>query len=121
MARAFRAGVEKERRIRAPVTQRAWKNLNDLKGLSERSANAEESMGELVKIPALIRIEGEHWVFERCDADVLKEITHKLVVHSTSEKQVIGGTIGIRSALDVAKRMADEKGEVVLIQPILSE
>ena len=32
MARAFRAGVEKERRIRAPVTQRVWKNLNDLKG-----------------------------------------------------------------------------------------
>lgn len=121
MARAFRAGIDEKRRIQAPITQRAWKNLNDLRGLTQRSADAESSMGELVKIPALIRIQGENWVFERCDEEVLKSITHKLVIHSSTEKKVIGGTIGIRSALDVAKRMADENGEVVLIQPLISE
>ena len=83
----------------------------------------ERSVGRLVAMAKSNDggIQGENWVFERCDEEVLKSITHKLVIHSSSEKKVIGGTIGIRSALDVAKRMADENGEVVLIQPLISE
>ena len=37
MSRAFRAGVEKNRRIKAPTRQRRWQPLRDLAGLEALS------------------------------------------------------------------------------------
>ena len=81
MSRAFRAGVEKNRRIKAPTRQRRWQPLRDLAGLEARSKTVEQSMGPLVDVPALVRIEDEKWVFERIDENVLHQLTHRLVLH----------------------------------------
>ena len=67
MSRAFRAGVEKNRRIKAPMRQRRWQPLRDLAGLEARTKTIEQTMGPLVDVPALVRIEDEKWVFERID------------------------------------------------------
>ena len=48
MSRAFRAGVEKNRRIKAPTRQRRWQPLRDLAGLEARSKTVEQSMGRLL-------------------------------------------------------------------------
>ena len=77
MSRAFRAGVEKNRRIKAPMRQRRWQPLRDLAGLEARTKTIEQSMGPLVDVPALVRIEDEKWVFERIDEQVL----HLSLIH----------------------------------------
>ena len=118
MSRAFRAGVEKNRRIKAPTRQRRWQPLRDLAGLEARSRNVEQTMGPLVDVPALVRIEDEKWVFERVDEDVLHQLTHRLVLHEEEGTRTIGATINLASAMHVAKCMAEQEQKIVLIRPM---
>ena len=67
MARAFREGVEQNKRIKTHVRRRNWSPLRDLRGLKTRTERIGEAMGPLVEIPAMVRIENEHWVFERIE------------------------------------------------------
>jgi len=118
MSRAFRAGVEKNRRIKAPTRQRRWQPLRDLAGLEARSKSVEQSMGPLVDVPALVRIEDEKWVFERIDESVLHQLTHRLVLHEEEGTRTIGATINLASAMHVAKCMAEQEQKIVLIRPM---
>ena len=118
MSRAFRAGVEKNRRIKAPTRQRRWQPLRDLAGLEARSRNVEQTMGPLVDVPALVRIEDEKWVFERIDENVLHQLTHRLVLHEEEGTRTIGATINLASAMHVAKCMAEQEQKIVLIRPM---
>ena len=118
MSRAFRAGVEKNRRIKAPTRQRRWQPLRDLAGLEARSKTIEQSMGPLVDVPAIVRIEDEKWVFERIDQDVLHQLTHRLVLHEEEGTRTIGATINLASAMQVAKCMAEQEQKIVLIRPM---
>ena len=56
MARAFREGVEQNRRIKTHVRRRNWSPLRDLRGLKTRTERIGEAMGPLVEIPAMVRI-----------------------------------------------------------------
>ena len=118
MSRAFRAGVEKNRRIKSPTRQRRWQPLRDLAGLEARTKTVEQSMGPLVDVPALVRIEDEKWVFERIDQDVLHQLTHRLVLHEEEGTRTIGATINLASAMHVAKCMAEQEQKIVLIRPM---
>ena len=118
MSRAFRAGVEKNRRIKAPTRQRRWQPLRDLAGLEARSRTVGQTMGPLVDVPALVRIEDEKWVFERIDEDVLHQLTHRLVLHEEEGTRTIGATINLASAMHVAKCMAEQEQKIVLIRPM---
>ena len=113
-----RAGVDKNRRIKAPTRQRRWQPLRDLAGLEARSKTVEQSMGPLVDVPALVRIEDEKWVFERIDEDVLHQLTHRLVLHEEEGTRTIGATINLASAMQVAKCMAEQEQKIVLIRPM---
>ena len=62
MTRAFRDGVENKRKVRAPVRMRTWNPIRDLRGLKARTTVTGNQMGPLVDVPAMIRIENEHWV-----------------------------------------------------------
>ena len=118
MSRAFRAGVEKNRRIKAPTRQRRWQPLRDLAGLEARSRNVEQTIGPFVDVPALVRIEDEKWVFERIDENVLHQLTHRLVLHEEEGTRTIGATINLASAMHVAKCMAEQEQKIVLIRPM---
>ena len=118
MSRAFRAGVDNKRRIKAPTRQRRWQPLRDLAGLEARSKTIEQSMGPLVDVPALVRIEDEKWVFERIDENVLHQLTHRLVLHEEEGTRTIGATINLASAMHVAKCMAEQEQKIVLIRPM---
>lgn len=118
MSRAFRAGVEKNRRMKAPTRQRRWQPLRDLAGLEARTKTVEQSMGPLVDVPALVRIEDETWVFERIDEQVLHQLTHRLVLHEEEGTRTIGATINLASAMQVAKCMAEQEQKIVLIRPM---
>ena len=72
MTRAFRGGIDSRKKVRAPTRIRNWNPIRDLRGLKTRTTAIGNEMGPLVDVPAMIRIEDEHWVFERVEAGVLQ-------------------------------------------------
>jgi|TARA_X000001036_G_scaffold71719_2_gene63070 hypothetical protein len=75
-------------------------------------------MGPLVEVPALVRIEDEHWIFERIDESTLNRLSHRLIVADEHGEQTLGVTENFQVALQVAKRMAEVEQRVVMIQPL---
>ena len=118
MSRAFRAGVEKRRKVKTTVQQRSWQPLRDLAGLESRTQSIGTEMGPLVDVPALVRIEDEKWVFEQIDQEVLHHLTHRLILHEEEGSRTIGATVSLASAMHVAKCMAEQEQKIVLIRPM---
>jgi hypothetical protein len=118
MARAFRDGVENKRKVRAPVRMRTWNPIRDLRGLKARTSVTGNQMGPLVDVPAMIRIENEHWVFERIEDGVLQNLTHRLIVHDSEGEKTLGATIDLKTAMQVAKRMATKENKIIMIKPL---
>jgi hypothetical protein len=118
MARAFRAGVDEHRKISMPLRRRRWKPVRDLASLTTRTQRIGQQMGPSVDVPSLVRIENEHWVFERIEEVTLFNITHRLVLASEDGDQVLGVTEDFTTAVEVARCMAENDGKVVVIQPI---
>ena len=118
MARAFREGVEQNKRITTNVRRRNWSPLRDLRGLKTRTERIGEAMGPLVEIPAMVRIENEHWVFERIEEGVLHNLTHKLILHEEDGEKIIGATTDMETAMKVAKCMAIKEQRIIMIQPL---
>lgn len=118
MSRAFREGVAKNKRVHAPVRRRNWSPIRDLQGLKSRTQVVGSQMGPLDEVPAMVRIENEHWVFERIEDGVLYNITHKLILHEGDKEKVIGGTSDMRTAMKVAQCMAQKENRIVMIQPV---
>ena len=90
MARAFRAGIEPKRKLRMPLRQRLWRPVKDLASLTSRAERTVQQMGPLTEVPSLVRIENEHWVFERIEASVLSQLSHRLVVQTPTGEEVLG-------------------------------
>ena len=118
MARAFRAGVEPTRKLRMPLRQRLWQPVRDLASLTSRAERVGQQMGPLTEVPALVRIENEHWIFERIEASTLYELTHRLVIQTDDGEEVLGVTEDLSTALEVARCMAENDQRVVLIQAL---
>jgi hypothetical protein len=118
MGRAFREGIEASRKIDTTTPLRKWRPLDRLRGLTTRTKHIERAMGPLVDVPAMIRIEDEKWVFERISAEVISQLSHRLVLHSPRGMKTIGATTDITTAVNVAKKMAETEGKIVLIAPI---
>jgi len=118
MGRAFREGIEDSRKIDATTPVRKWRPLDRLRCLTNRTKHIERAMGPLVVVPAMIRIEDEKWVFERISEEVISQLSHRLILHSPSGMKTIGATIDISTAVNVAKKMAQKEGKIVLIAPI---
>ena len=118
MARAFRAGVEPRRKLRMPLRKRIWRPSRDLASLTSRAERIGQQMGPLTEVPALVRIENEHWIFERIEASTLHELTHRLVEQTVDGEEVVGVTKNLTTALEVARCMAERDQRVVLIQPL---
>ena len=118
MTRAFRGGIDNKRKARAPTRIRNWNPIRDLRGLKTRTSATGSEMGPLVDVPAMIRIEDEHWVFERVEAGVLNNLTHRLIVHDSSGSKTIGATAGMETAMQVAQKMATLENKIVMIKPI---
>ena len=118
MARAFREGVDSSRRLRAPVRRRTWKPMRDLQGLTQRTTTTGSEMGPLVDVPAMVRIENEHWVFERIEEGVLYNLTHRLVVQEEAGPKTIGACEDMKTAMTIASQMAEREGRIVMIQPL---
>ncbi|MDG1548484.1 MAG: hypothetical protein P8Q94_00385 [Candidatus Poseidoniaceae archaeon] len=118
MTRAFRGGVKNNRKARTPTRIRNWNPIKDLRGLKTRTTDIGREMGPLVDVPAMIRIEDEHWVFERIEEGVLNNLTHRLIVHDSTGQKTIGATLDMDTAMQVAQKMATIENKIVMIRPI---
>jgi len=118
MTRAFREGVDRNRRVQQPTRRRTWKPFRDLQGLSNRTLTIGNAMGPLTDIPAMVTIENEHWIFQRIEEGVLYNLTHRLIIHEEGEAKTIGATSGMETAMQVAQAMASKEGKIVLIKPL---
>ena len=118
MTRAFRDGVEQKKRVRAPVRMRNWNPIRDLRGLQARTTQTGNQMGSLVDVPAMIRIENEHWVFERIDQGVLTNLTHRLIIHDSEGQRTLGATENLNTAMQVAQKMATIENKIIMIKPL---
>jgi len=118
MTRAFRDGVENKRKVRAPVRMRTWNPIRDLRGLKARTTVTGNQMGPLVDVPAMIRIENEHWVFERIEDGILQNLTHRLILHDSEGEKTLGATADLKTAMQVAQRMATKENKIIMIKPL---
>ena len=118
MTRAFRGGIDKRKKVSAPTRIRNWNPIRDLRGLKIRTSATGTEMGPLVDVPAMIRIEDEHWVFERVEDGVLKNLTHRLIIHDSAGAKTIGATENMETAMQVAQKMATLENKIVMIKPI---
>jgi len=118
MTRAFRDGVEQKKRVRAPVRMRNWNPIRDLRGLKARTTQIGNQMGPLIDVPAMIRIEDEHWVFERIDQGVLTNLTHRLIIHDSEGERTLGATENLKTAMQVAQKMATIENKIIMIKPL---
>ncbi|MEC8249516.1 MAG: hypothetical protein VX043_03240 [Candidatus Thermoplasmatota archaeon] len=118
MTRAFRGGIDNKKKVSAPTRIRNWNPIRDLRGLKIRTSTTGSEMGPLVDVPAMIRIENEHWVFERVEEGVLSNLTHRLIVHDSSGAKTIGATENMEVAMQVAQKMATLENKIVMIKPI---
>ena len=118
VGRAFREGVSQEKKLTLRTKRRSWKPLADLQGLSGRTMTTGNSMGPLVEVPAMVRIENEKWIFERVSQEVLTHLTHRLIIHEAEGARTLGATLDLETAMQVAQGMARDEGSVVLIEPL---
>ena len=119
MARAFRSGIEAKRKLNMPLKQRRWPTVESvLRPLKVRANATASSMGPMVEVPSLVRIENERWVFERIEQSTLDAMWHRLVLTSDGGETIIGVTKTLDTALMVAQRMAEQEDSIVLIQSL---
>lgn len=119
MARAFRSGIDAKRKLNMPLKARRWPTVEPvLRTLKRRAERTRDAMAPLEEIPALIRIEHDRWVFERIEASVLDAASHRLVLTEPGGDRVLGVTLTLDTALNVAQKMAEIDDRVVLIQPM---
>lgn len=97
-----------------------WNPLEDLKTLKQRTEQTtSEIMGQRI-LPPLIRIEAEHWVFEKVDGAEFNKLKHKLILQHDGDQTTLGATIDIDTALYVAGKIAEREGKVVLVEAMSS-
>ncbi|MGB1463143.1 MAG: hypothetical protein ACPG8Q_06380, partial [Candidatus Poseidoniaceae archaeon] len=79
--------------------------VRDLAPLIARTQESGKAMGPATPIEALIRIEGDSWMFERADPSALAAARHRIVVHENGAPLSLGGCTDMSTALDVARKI----------------
>ena len=118
MTITFRGGINSRKKVQAPTRTKNWNPIRYLRVLKTRTTAIGNEMGPLVDVPAMIRIEDEHWVFERVEAGLLQNLTHRLIVHDSAGSTTIGATAGMETAMQVAQKMATLENKIVMIRPL---
>ena len=113
MGRAFREGIEKDRKVQF---RHGMKRMLNIGGRAKRSRLEE---GPKTRVPAMITVEDEEWIWEQVSAEVLASLSHRLMIQGADgQAQPLGCTADFDTAMALAKEMASE-GQVVLIEPNL--
>ena len=96
----------------------SWNPYEDLKTLKQRTWKTTSEMIQNSEIiPPLIRIEHDHWVFEKLDPRAFSDLKHKLIVHDEHQGKItLGVTFDMDTALHVASKMAEIDQKIVSVE-----
>ncbi|MDA0715918.1 MAG: hypothetical protein O2866_00365 [archaeon] len=97
-----------------------WNPLEDLKTLKQRTNQTTSEMMDQPIVPPLIRIEDDHWVFERVDSAEYSKLKHKLILQNEVNQATLGVTFDLDTALYVAGKIAENEGKIVLVETMSS-
>jgi hypothetical protein len=110
MGRAFREGIAPEKRVRFKH------KMTRILGLGSRAKVSKTGEGPRTRVPAMITIENDEWIWEQVSQEILSSLSHRLMVQGLDgNSRPLGCTADFDTALALAKEMAND-GEVVLIE-----
>ena len=87
--------------------------------LVERAQTKGLDQGPLTPVEALVTIEGEDWVWQIVDHEVLETLSHRLVFQSdVGSRREILMTAGLDTAVNAASKIVELDGGCVLIETL---
>ena len=102
-----------------PVCMDANGATRKLVELVERAQANGREQGPLVPVEALVTIEGDDWIWQIVDHDVLEMLSHRLVFQNqVGARREILMTAGLETAVSAASRIVELDGGCVLIEPL---
>ncbi len=102
-----------------PVSLDQGKSTRKLVELVERAQANGLDQGPLTPVEALVTIEGEDWVWQIVDHEVLETLSHRLVFQSdVGSRREILMTAGLETAVNAASKIVELDGGCVLIETL---
>ena len=102
-----------------PVCMDANGATRKLVELVERAQANGRDQGPLVPVEALVTIEGDDWIWQIVDHDVLEMLSHRLVFQNqVGIRMEILMTAGLETAVSAASRIVELDGGCVLIETL---
>jgi|TARA_B100001250_G_scaffold279867_1_gene242230 hypothetical protein len=102
-----------------PVCMDANGATRKLVELVERAQANGREQGPLVPVEALVTIEGDDWIWQIVDHDVLEMLSHRLVFQNqVGIRREILMTAGLETAVSAASRIVELDGGCVLIETL---
>ena len=95
------------------------KSTRKLVELVERAQSNGWDQGPLTPVEALVTIEGEDWVWQIVDHEVLEMLSHRLIFQSdVGARRAILMTAGLETAVSAASKIVELDGGCVLIETL---
>ena len=95
------------------------KSTRKLVELVERAQSNGLDQGPLTPVEALVTIEGEDWVWQIVDHEVLEMLSHRLIFQSdVGARREILMTAGLETAVSAASKIVELDGGCVLIETL---
>ncbi len=122
LARANREAFKAARR-RAEKTEMKIEQSRQLRqrfdNIQERAVENQVEQGPLVPVEPQMEIEDDGWVYQTVDEDTLKELSHRVVLHTdTGARKILFETRNLEEAMDCAARIVEFSDDCVLVETI---
>lgn len=89
------------------------------KEIHERALDSQVEQGPLIPVEAQLEVEEDDWVYQSVDEDVLRELGHRVVLHtSAGRRKVLFETKNLDEAMDCAARIVEFSDGCVLVETI---
>ncbi|MBS72588.1 MAG: hypothetical protein CMO20_06550 [Thermoplasmata archaeon] len=122
LAKANREAFKAARNRAENTTQKIEKTREvreRFRDIHERALGSQVEQGPLVPVEAQMEVEEDSWVYQTVDEDTLKELSHRVVLHtSAGSRKVLFETQNLDEAMDCAARIVEFSDGCVLVETI---
>lgn len=92
---------------------------NRFKEIQDRAVESQVEQGPLVPVEPQMEVEDEGWVYQSVDEETLKELSHRVVLHtSAGRRKVLFETQNLEEAMDCAARIVEFSDGCVLVETV---
>lgn len=122
LAKANRKAFEEARARAAATTEKieaTRQTRNRFKEIQERAVENQVEQGPLVPVEPQLVVEDEDWVYHSVDEETLRELSHRVVLHTTAgSRKVLFETKSLEEAMDCAARIVEFSDGCVLVETV---